>query len=146
MLFEEGPPKMRLDDILKRAHSLDEDSSIKYSMLTNSQLKSTSKKMEKYEAKQTGKQSTKTASESDQAESKTDIPNEDSTTAVSTVTDKEDASDFVSAVKMLARETSKSNPTTGTPANNGPARAPTQANTGSVRCYGQQGILHPGNH
>jgi hypothetical protein len=44
MLFEEGPPKMCLENILKRAHSLGKDESIEYGELTNSQLESASKK------------------------------------------------------------------------------------------------------
>jgi hypothetical protein len=109
LVFEDAPPKIRLDDLLKRAKSPGDDDSTDYGKLTHSQIEDTSEKIDQYEANQRGKQPTKPASESDQAEAKTDHSDEVHTTQdASDITESTVGNDkiptFVTAAKALANE------------------------------------------
>jgi hypothetical protein len=95
--------------------------------------------IDQYESNQKGKQPTKTASESDQAEASPKIPDEisanpdESKTAKSKVA-KDEVPDFVTAAQMLAKENSKTHATPGTPA------------TGTVQTWTRPATTPANNH
>jgi hypothetical protein len=126
-LFDEAPPKICLDEILKRVKSPSNDKSVEYGRLTPSQITDTASKIDQYEAKQGGKQPTIPASKSDYADATSEITEEVHTNEVKSITaessaGKDQTPEFVTAAKMLAKARSRTSPTPDKPASTWYAR------------------------
>jgi hypothetical protein len=127
-LYEDAPPKLRLDELLKRTKSPGDKGSPEYGKLTLSQIEDTSKKIDKYEAIQRGKRSNNIASELDNGASQNETSDEtnpdlensgNASPSRAGKVGKDLAQDFLIAAKVPAKEDSKNNTTNGASATGG---------------------------